>query len=104
MPEENDVFEDVGLNDEHKPTQKRRGLFARFGENVTGNAGGGASSGPASDGRPNSGHGMGLWGARKRGGSGQGAELKSLNRGAGASTKGGIPPAVHVAPTGEREA
>jgi hypothetical protein len=62
-------FEDVGLNDEPKP-QKKRGLFARFGDD----------SKPAeSEERPSSSHLHFGFTGRKRGQSGsQGSELKSM--------------------------
>ena len=71
VPEEG--FEDVGLNDEPKPQpQKKRGIFARFGDNNS-NA----------DGKPeekaSTGHHFSLTG-RKRAESGQGAELKPMSR------------------------
>ena len=74
QPTEEEVFEDVGLNDETKqqPT-KKRGIFARFGDNTEA-----ASSNDGS--RPASSHrGFHLPG-RKRGQSGQGAELGSIER------------------------
>lgn len=64
---EEEAFEDVGLADEDvKP--KKRGLFARFGDNSSENTSNNNS-------RPSSSHlGFRLPG-RKRGQSGQGAEL-----------------------------
>lgn len=76
-------FEDVGLNDETKP--KKRGLFSRFGD-LSGDA-------PVNaDARPASGHHNFLqFPGRKRGQSGQGAELSAIGRsnGSGAVEVGG---------------
>jgi hypothetical protein len=64
-------FEEVGLNDETKP--KKRGLFSRFGDS--------GDSPVAADVRPASGHHNFLqFTGRKRGQSGQGAELSSIGR------------------------
>lgn len=65
------MFEDVGLNDETKQLPKKRGIFARFGENAESAAHGDNS-------RPSSSHrGFHLPG-RKRAQSGQGAELGQI--------------------------
>jgi len=70
VPEER--FEDVGLNDEPKPqAQKKRGLFARFGDNN-------AEEKKQED-RPSSSHHFSLTG-RKRAESGGGAEMKPMPR------------------------
>ncbi|KAJ4367487.1 hypothetical protein N0V83_007070 [Neocucurbitaria cava] len=67
VPEEG--FEEVGLNDEPKPQpQKKRGLFARFGDNSE-----------KQEERPASSHHFSLTG-RKRAESGGGAELKPMSR------------------------
>ena len=68
-------FEDVGLNDEaSKAPHKKKGIFSRFGDN---------SDAPAVSGeaaRPSSSHrGFHLPG-RKRGQSGQGAELGNIEQ------------------------
>src|SRR5262245_3908115 len=63
-----DGFEDVGLNDEPKP-QKKRGMFARFGESSHGDG--------TKDERPSSSHHHFTFTGRKRAQSGQGSELKS---------------------------
>lgn len=71
VPEEG--FEEVGLNDEPKPQpQKKRGLFARFGDNNH------ADEKKQED-RPQSSHHFSLTG-RKRAESGGGAELKPMPR------------------------
>lgn len=66
-------FEDVGLNDEAKQPLKKKGIFSRFGD----------SSEPPASGdvaRPSSSHrGFHLPG-RKRGQSGQGAELGNIDQ------------------------
>ncbi|KAI9713991.1 MAG: hypothetical protein M1820_000721 [Bogoriella megaspora] len=76
-PLEDDVFEDVGLNDEPaKPhaNTKKRGIFARFG-------GESEQTLTQGDSRPSSSHhGFHFGGGRKRGQSGQGAELGSMRR------------------------
>jgi hypothetical protein len=64
-------FEDVGLNDEVKPV-KKRGLFARFGDNSD------ATVNSTSEPRPTSSHHTFHIPGRKRGQSGQGAELRSM--------------------------
>lgn len=69
VPEEG--FEDVGLNDEPKPQPvKKRGIFARFGDNNSSNADSRQES---------SGHHFSLTG-RKRAESGKGEELKAMPR------------------------
>lgn len=73
QPTEEEGFEDVGLTDEVKPPPKRKSIFARFGD---------SSESPAvsDNSRPSSSHrGFHLPG-RKRGQSGQGAELGQINR------------------------
>jgi hypothetical protein len=71
VPEEG--FEEVGLNDEPKlQPQKKRGLFARFGDNNH------ADEKKQED-RPQSSHHFSLTG-RKRAESGGGAELKPMPR------------------------
>ncbi|KAF2019029.1 hypothetical protein BU24DRAFT_405748 [Aaosphaeria arxii CBS 175.79] len=69
-PEEG--FEDVGLNDEPKPQAKKRGLFARFGDNA---------DAPHEDkDRPTSSHLHFNFTGRKRAQSGgQGSEMKPMN-------------------------
>ncbi|KAK4691272.1 hypothetical protein P7C71_g5691, partial [Lecanoromycetidae sp. Uapishka_2] len=73
-PTDEEAFEDVGLNDEIRQVPKKKGIFARFGDN---------SELPSTTGdapRPTSSHrGFHLPG-RKRGQSGQGAELGSIDR------------------------
>ncbi|KAJ4380580.1 hypothetical protein N0V86_003939 [Didymella sp. IMI 355093] len=69
VPEEG--FEDVGLNDEPKPAQKKRGIFSRFGDN--------SNADSKQEERPSSGHHFSLTG-RKRAESGKGEELKSMGR------------------------
>ncbi|KAK2761566.1 hypothetical protein FQN54_001394 [Arachnomyces sp. PD_36] len=71
-PTNEEQFEDVGLNDEVKP--KKRGLFSRFGGDSN------DANSSADTTRPSSAHrGFHIPG-RKRGHSGQGAELGSMNR------------------------
>ena len=74
QPTDEEAFEDVGLDDETKQQPpKKRSIFARFGDNAET-----AVSGDGS--RPSSSHrGFHLPG-RKRGQSGQGAELGNINR------------------------
>jgi hypothetical protein len=67
-PTAEEGFEDVGLNDENKPTSKREGLFSRFGKQQENRA-----ASPATTSR------FSLTG-RKRGQSGQGAELGAIPR------------------------
>lgn len=69
-------FEEVGLSDEStKAPQKKKGIFSRFGDNTSDVP---ALSGDAA--RPNSSHrGFHLPG-RKRGQSGQGAELGNIEK------------------------
>ncbi|KAF2088787.1 hypothetical protein K490DRAFT_72495 [Saccharata proteae CBS 121410] len=74
IPVEDSGFEDVGLNDEPKP-QKKKGIFSRFGDSADPPA----SSSPTDGSRPNSHHGF-LFPGRKRGQSGQGAELSPMGR------------------------
>ena len=70
---EEEKFEDVGLNDEVKVPPKKKGIFARFGDNAE-------TSPSAENSRPSSSHrGFHIHG-RKRGQSGQGAELGHIDR------------------------
>ena len=66
-------FEDVGLNDEVKQPPKKRGIFARFGDNSENQATGEVA-------RPISSHGRFHIPGRKRGQSGQGAELRDIDK------------------------
>ena len=68
-------FEDVGLNDESaRVPQKKKGIFSRFGDNSD------TSAVPGDAARPSSSHrGFHLPG-RKRGQSGQGAELGNIEQ------------------------
>ena len=69
-PKDDEEFEEVGLNDDVKP--KKRTFFSRFGDSAE------AAPGSDSGSRPNSSHhGFHLPG-RKRGQSGQGAELGNI--------------------------
>ncbi|KAF2120446.1 hypothetical protein BDV96DRAFT_609683 [Lophiotrema nucula] len=61
-------FEDVGLNDEPKPA-KKRGLFARFGEDKTAEG---------EERPPSSHHHFGFTGRKRAQSNGQGAEMKSM--------------------------
>jgi hypothetical protein len=73
VPEER--FEDVGLNDEPRPQpqpQKKRGLFARFGDNNN-------VDDKKQEDRPPSSHHFSLTG-RKRAESGGGSEMKPMPR------------------------
>jgi len=70
QPTDEEGFEDVGLNDEARP--KRRGLFSRFGDSSET-----AASDPP---RPTSSHHTFHFTGRKRGQSGQGAELGNMER------------------------
>lgn len=74
QPTKEEIFEDVGLEDETKQQPpKKRSIFARFGDNTESTTSGDGS-------RPGSSHrGFHLPG-RKRGQSGQGAELGNINR------------------------
>ena len=75
QPTEEETFEDVGLSDEVKLPPKKKGIFARFGETPE-------SPTSTESPRPSSSHrGFHLPG-RKRGQSGQGAELGNLTRSA----------------------
>jgi hypothetical protein len=67
-----ETFEDVGLGDEQKPA-KKRGLFARFNEGSEHND---ENVRPTSSG----GHGRFHLPGRKRGQSGQGAELGNMQK------------------------
>lgn len=72
-PTNEEGFEDIGLNDDKKEPPKRKSIFARFGDNADSPLAGDAP-------RPNSSHrGFHLPG-RKRGQSGQGAELGNIER------------------------
>ncbi|KAF2686487.1 hypothetical protein K458DRAFT_415847 [Lentithecium fluviatile CBS 122367] len=62
-------FEDVGLQDEPKP-QKKRGLFARFGDNNDADT-------PKEE-RPSSSHHFGFTGRKRAQSNGQGSEMKSF--------------------------
>lgn len=83
-PTEEETFEDVGLNDETKQPPKKKGIFARFGES--------SESPTATDStRPGSSHrGFHLPG-RKRGQSGQGAELGHIIKSTSAGGANGVP-------------
>ncbi|KAF9740578.1 hypothetical protein PMIN06_000303 [Paraphaeosphaeria minitans] len=71
VPEEGG-FEDVGLNDEPKPQPKKRGIFARFGDNHDADA--------AKEDKSASHHHF-TFTARKRAQSGgQGSEMKSMSK------------------------
>lgn len=72
QPTAEEPFEDVGLDDEAKQQPpKKRGIFARFGDNSD-------TTNPTDGSRPSSSHrGFHLPG-RKRGQSGQGAELGNI--------------------------
>jgi len=65
LPTKEEEFEDVGLQDDQKP--KKRGFLSRFTD----------SNDDATDARPASSHGF-HFGGRKRGQSGQGAELGDM--------------------------
>lgn len=70
---EEEPFEDIGLHDETKQPAKKRGIFSRFGDSSE-------SATAADNSRPNSSHrGFHLPG-RKRGQSGQGAELGQITK------------------------
>ena len=74
-PLEDEGFEDVGLNDEpaKSHTNKKRGIFSRFGND---DVGVGSTERPTS-----SGHlGFHFGGGRRRAQSGQGAELGNMKR------------------------
>ncbi|KAI9711625.1 MAG: hypothetical protein M1812_007148 [Candelaria pacifica] len=79
QPTAEEGFEDVGLNDEVKP--KKRGLFSRFGD--TSDATGSSESRPSSSHHSpilhSPIHGFHFTG-RKRGQSGQGAELRQIDK------------------------
>ncbi len=75
-PEE-PAFEDVGLNDEAKP--KRRGLFSRFGDSGDGHASSAQAGAPQNHHHHHHHHGFSFTG-RRRGHSGQGAELGNIAR------------------------
>jgi hypothetical protein len=86
-PTEEETFEDVGLNDETKHPPKKKGLFARFGETSESPTG-------ADSTRPGSSHrGFHLPG-RKRGQSGQGAELGHMIKSTTAGGANGVPAAM----------
>lgn len=70
---EEDIFEDVGLNDDPKLLPKKKRIFSRFGDSH--------EMPPSTENsRPNSSHrGFHIPG-RKRGHSGQGAELGKIDR------------------------
>lgn len=70
---EEEIFEDIGLNDDPKLLPKKKGIFSRFGDNHE-------SPTSTENSRPNSSHrGFHIPG-RKRGHSGQGAELGKIDR------------------------
>ena len=78
-----DGFEDVGLSDEAKQPTKKRGIFARFGDNAENQSTGDVA-------RPGSSHrGFHIPG-RKRGQSGQGAELGNIDRPIGGEGDDGV--------------
>ena len=80
---EEEGFEDVGLNDEAKQPAKKRGIFARFGDNPE-------SPSSGDNARPSSSHrGFHLPG-RKRGQSGTGAELGSIGKPANEGADDGV--------------
>ncbi|KZF22283.1 hypothetical protein L228DRAFT_247938 [Xylona heveae TC161] len=62
-------FEDIGLNDDTKP--KKKGIFSRFGD---------SSDSPSDNSNANSSHRTFHFSGRKRGQSGQGAELGNMDR------------------------
>lgn len=63
-------FEDVGLQDEPKP-QKKRGLFARFGDNNN-------DGDSTKEERPPSSHHFGFTGRKRAQSKGEGSEMKSM--------------------------
>jgi len=67
-----DAFEDVGLNDDTKP--KKKGFLGRLADS----AGNSTPSAPDGQARPASSHGRFHLPGRKRGQSGQGAELGDM--------------------------
>lgn len=82
--EDEEGFEDVGLNDEGKQPPKKKSIFARFGDN--------SETPPTGDApRPTSSHrGFHLPG-RKRGQSvGQGAELGNIDRSTASGNDEGV--------------
>ena len=82
-PTDEEAFEDVGLNDEAKQPQKKRGIFSRFGDNNE-------NAATSDTSRPSSSHrGFHLPG-RKRGQSGQGAELGNIDRPANEGIDDGV--------------
>lgn len=82
-PTEEEIFEDVGLNDEPKQPPKKRGIFARFGDNAE-------TAASVESSRPNSSHrGFHLPG-RKRAQSGQGAELGQMTKPANSEGANGV--------------
>ncbi|MCJ1300590.1 hypothetical protein MMC08_003387 [Hypocenomyce scalaris] len=81
QPTDEEGFEDIGLNDETKP--KKRGIFSRFGDSAD-------PSASDDNSRPSSSHrGFHIPG-RKRGQSGQGAELGNINKPATTGDDDGI--------------
>lgn len=71
-------FEEVGLNDEPKPV-KKRGIFSRFGDTGTD---------AAHDERPSSSHhGFHLPGRKRGQSTGQGSELRPMNKGVPVNTE-----------------
>ena len=73
-PTDEETFEDVGLNDEAKQISKKKSIFARFGDNSEPQPAAGDAPRPTSSHR-----GFHIPG-RKRGQSGQGAELGNIDR------------------------
>lgn len=71
--EDEEGFEEVGLNDEGKQPPKKKSIFARFGDNSETPSAGDAP-------RPTSSHRVFHLPGRKRGQSGQGAELGNIDR------------------------
>lgn len=70
---EEEIFEDIGLNDDAKLLPKKKRIFSRFGDNHE-------TPTSTENSRPNSSHrGFHIPG-RKRGHSGQGAELGKIDR------------------------
>ncbi|KAL9607573.1 MAG: hypothetical protein Q9167_007525 [Letrouitia subvulpina] len=76
QPTDEEDFEDIGLNDDakHQPL-KKKSLFARFGDNSEASA-----SSSSENPRPVSSHKGFHFPGRKRGQSGQGAELGNIER------------------------
>jgi hypothetical protein len=81
-PTEEEDFEDVGLNDEVKPSQqqKKRSFFTRFNNDSNNNTSATDKSANAAESRPNSSHHGFHFTGRKRGQSGKGEELRSMGK------------------------